>query len=501
MVLVALIFISTLAKHEDVVISKIKNIYRLTERDIEYENVDTINIRSCVNSFRNVGFMVFNTKNCSITLDVIIDPLMSKNGSQQENFKKLYNCQKIKIRNRKEIFDPLVELEQNKVYLGPKENRFIWFNFFTQDLHPGTYKSKITFINNKTSVVYKEIPLILQVVPIYLPKENPLSVNLWSYLDASTIDENKKQAVDDLHNHGANVFVLPYYLLPKYGFTKTHKMASGFEKLDNTFALFKCYGKYLIWLGLEFPDIRESNSVKFMSSEWKSEFRTWLTDIISYLLRKLGSFDNFAIYPIDEGNHGTISLLESVTPLIKQTNPNVLIYFNPGEKLTIAEIKRIAPYVDIWQPHISLIQKSNIRAFLKNTNKPIWTYSCAVSVRAFSPYAYYRLLPWRTWYYDLNGCGFWTYSVPEKDVWNDSDGRWGDNCVIYNRANGIIGSRRWETFAEGINDSKLLFIAREKIDEDILTALVKKVVEHPNNESFANEVRQEIISLILAKSK
>jgi len=500
MILIEIIFIFTLSRHENIIIWKVNNICGLTEQNLKYQNIDTINIRACVKSRHNIGIMASNLKPRSISLDILVDPLRSKNGKQFENFVKIYDCQKIKSRNGKQVFDPLVELVQNKISISPKENKFLWFTFSTQDLPPGIYESKVKFIDDQIYSVDKEIPLILDVVPIYLPKENPLSVNLWSYLDVSTIGEYREQAVVDLYNHGANVFVLPYYLLPHYGFSKAPRMAPDLRKLDSTLVLLKGYGKFLIWLGLEFPEIRESKDVKFMSSKWKSEFRVWLTDMIIYLLCELGSFDNFAIYPIDEGDRGTISILETVAPLIKQINPRVLIYFNPGSKRTLAEIKRVAPYVDIWQPHISLIQKSNIRTFLEKSNKPVWTYFCHTTIRALSPYTYYRLLPWQTWYYGLEGCGFWTYSVSEGNVWNDYDGRWGDNCVIYNGENGIIGSRRWEVFAEGINDSKLLFLAREKIDEDILTALVKKVVEHPNNESFANEVRQEIISLLLEQN-
>ena len=41
-------------------------------------------------------------------------------------------------------------------------------------------------------------------------------------------------------------------------------------------------------------------------------------------------------------------------------------------------------------------------------------------------------------------------------MWNDFDGRRPDFSVVYDRSGELFNSRRWEAFAEGIEDYKIM---------------------------------------------
>ena len=67
------------------------------------------------------------------------------------------------------------------------------------------------------------------------------------------------------------------------------------------------------------------------------------------------------------------------------------------------------------------------------------------------------MLAWWAWYYGARGVGFWSYSdTGGSSAWEDVDGRRPDWAVVYETPRGIVSSRRWEAFREGLEDYVLL---------------------------------------------
>jgi hypothetical protein len=53
--------------------------------------------------------------------------------------------------------------------------------------------------------------------------------------------------------------------------------------------------------------------------------------------------------------------------------------------------------------------------------------------------------------------GFWSYSDTNgSSAWDDIDGRRPDWAVVYESDKGVVSSRRWEAFREGLEDYALL---------------------------------------------
>jgi len=97
-----------------------------------------------------------------------------------------------------------------------------------------------------------------------------------------------------------------------------------------------------------------------------------------------------------------------------------------------------------------------------------WLYSNPKSpAKLASPLHDFRLLAWWAWHYGARGIGFWSYSDTNgSSAWDDLDSRRPDWAVVYESPDGIVSSRRWEAFREGLEDYALLYTrrtARERI--------------------------------------
>ena len=142
----------------------------------------------------------------------------------------------------------------------------------------------------------------------------------------------------------------------------------------------------------------------------------------------------------------------------------------------------------------------------KRTSAEIWRYNTIGNAKSLSPYAYYRLQPWRTWAAGDIGCAFWVYATGrQKQVCNGWDdftcgrGRW---SVVYDGGDApvdavgepLIPSRRWEAWREGVEDYEYLYtldsLIRRARDLQLPIGLWKKaesVLKESVTEVLANE--------------
>jgi hypothetical protein len=113
--------------------------------------------------------------------------------------------------------------------------------------------------------------------------------------------------------------------------------------------------------------------------------------------------------------------------------------------------------VDYWQPSL-LAVRGHLGDFFKGLQKEWWIYGNPKSpAKIGSPLHDYRLLAWWAWHYRASGVGFWSYSDTNgSSAWDDIDGRRPDWAVVYESDKGVVSSRRWEAFREGLEDYALL---------------------------------------------
>jgi len=89
---------------------------------------------------------------------------------------------------------------------------------------------------------------------------------------------------------------------------------------------------------------------EFMTPEWKSLFREWLTDWVAHMKDRGIGYDAFVMHPYDERGGPKV---QAMLKLIKDVDPKILVLFNSALGRTVEELEdNIAPYVDVWLPHL-----------------------------------------------------------------------------------------------------------------------------------------------------
>nr|MBA3611838.1 DUF4091 domain-containing protein [Nitrospirales bacterium] len=146
---------------------------------------------------------------------------------------------------------------------------------------------------------------------------------------------------------------------------------------------------------------------------------------------------------------------------VKQWNPSIQVYANPivlrNSPIEDSDLRDVDPLVDYWQPQLSALD-SPLGAFYQGLRKEWWLVSNPkMPAKLNSPLQEYRMLGWWAWHYGAKGVGFWAYSdTTGSSSWLDIDGYRADFAVVYESEEGIVSSRRWEAFREGLEDYRLL---------------------------------------------
>jgi hypothetical protein len=153
--------------------------------------------------------------------------------------------------------------------------------------------------------------------------------------------------------------------------------------------------------------------------------------------------------------------VKAVALAIKEWNPAVQVYTDlniyANPPIELSDLRDVQNLVDYWQPNV-LVVRSRLGDFFKELQKDWWIYGNPKSpAKLASPLHDYRMLAWWAWYYGASGVGFWSYSdTGGSSAWEDIDGRRPDWAVVYETPEGIVSSRRWEAFREGLEDYVLL---------------------------------------------
>jgi hypothetical protein len=130
--------------------------------------------------------------------------------------------------------------------------------------------------------------------------------------------------------------------------------------------------------------------------------------------------------------------------------------------------------VDIFQLNGPALT-STVISKLKERGKQVWAYAAVGGGKAGEPASFYRAQAWEAFALGVSGFGFWAYADVGQSgtAWDDTDDVRPDYAVIYEGHAGIISSKRWEAWREGVQDFALLSAALANARTDTERKAVK----------------------------
>lgn len=357
--------------------------------------------------------------------------------------------------------DPVVPLAEGPVVLAPGISKRIWLTFKTRGAayKPGLYTSNITIaVDGKKAAV---VPVELRIWPMRFPDQVSLHSNTWGYFDDPCIAGREAATARDLVEHYNTALTLNHRYLPKPKPDKNGHLTEplDFTKLDQMLAWNRECRLWLIWVGFEFGFGR-MGTPGFGTPAWRQAFTEYVTQVRDHLAEKGIGKKQFAWYWSDEpGGKRWEEYDYPASKLLKEIDPEMLVWANPTRRLSTAQFEAALPYVDIYCPSLGTLADKGVLDVCHRTREPSWMYVCA-SEKNCDPFAYYRWFSWKAWQLGLSGIGMWVYVDRNAATFSDySSGV--SYAMIYKGEKGVIGSKRWNAWRQGIADYEYLRMLRD----------------------------------------
>ena len=352
--------------------------------------------------------------------------------------------------------DAIVPLAEGPVILQPGTSKRIWLTFKTRgmDLKPGTYTSSIHIVAGSDDIA--SVPIQLRVWPLRFPDEVTLHSNSWGYFDDPCLAGREELAAQDLLDHYNTSLVLNHRYLPKPKPDRDGNLTEplDFTKLDQMLEWNPQCRLWLIWVGFEFG-FNRMGTPGFGTPAWENAFTQYVTQVRDHLAEKGVSRKQFAWYWSDEpGGERWEKYDHPASRLLKKIDPEMLVWADPNSSVSARQLEASLPFVDTYCPSVGTLNSKAVLDVCHRTKQKSWQYVCA-SEKNQNPFAYYRWMSWKAWKNGLGGIGMWVYVDLNAQTFSDYTSGV-SYAMIYKGEKGVIGSKRWDAWRQGIADYEYL---------------------------------------------
>lgn len=492
--------------------------------------------------YESTSFIIFNATTQPRAIKISASELKGKNGVIPQNNIILRYGEWVECNDGLMRPDAL-PLADGSVPVAAGTNRLFWITVKGDQTPAGEYTGSITLDDGEKITM----PLTVTVLPVSLPRPIPVSTYNWAYLNFAPTKANPEAAVTDLAAHYIDTAVIHPAQLPKFTFDSQGKItAKDYADFDTVIKLHQKAGikKFMLYCsfgdlgskaaGKPFGACSGTTNIVINTVEWKNAMRNMVTDWVAHLKQLGVNYNGFSFYPLDEaGDKLMDNGGQDVLATFKAADPKAQIFVNPTAYNTVAGMKRIAPYVDVWCPH--MVQKLDrelleFYASEQRAGKQIQCYNCAGPDKTFSPLAHYRKMLWQAWAYGLTGAGHWNYADTGSrsgnvSAWTDFDGDRNDYSIIYDsatapkhvtRKEAQIPSRRWEAWRDGVEDYAYLWMLKQAVEkakssgnnsaavnnaESVLKSSVAAVLENPADIAVYRSARRSVLEALAELNK
>lgn len=390
--------------------------------------------------------------------------------------------------SHKIIADALKPLKDHRLILRPGESKQIWITVLANDIEASQYKKTVVIkpLLHSTDLEMS-IDLQIKIWPVLFKESLQPFSNAWAYFEKSAIKIIPNMEVTkDLKRNHVNVAVLDPSQIPWPKITKTGSFNIDYSVSDRILKSNKLFTKKLFFFNFNNKSFRNlNNNIEFLTPQWKQLFTEWISAWVSHLKTQGLNINDYAFYPVDEPkNPEEIMYLKEVSKLIKDIEPTLSVYTTLGE-IGVTDLISLRDTVDIYQILVKSLGGAQ-HTTLKSLGKEVWLYTDN-GIKDSGPVSVYRSQAWKAFKSNATGIGFWAYADSGwsgGSSWSDFDGKRQDYSVIYETGKQIYSSKRWESWAEGIEDFVLLNQASKAIsnidEQNIFNEQLQKLSDQAN---------------------
>lgn len=365
--------------------------------------------------------------------------------------------------NGEQVADPIPALgDAGLVTISAHRSVKIWISVDTHGATPGNYRGKVLVAPLQPNVAAVEIPLVLEVQDLRLPRELPLTLCTWDYVPNHWFPTRSKEVLDDMGRHGVNVF--PRTTIPPARVAADGKLNIDWTTLDAELERLKGRGKILFHLNHPPIDF----AAKPTDDQKRGRELEYIRALRDHLTQHGRGYDDYAFYLLDEPglDYGpNIAILLDIGQLIRDADPKLLTYTDPVPGLSWKDFERIEPLVDVWAPNMRLVSgllSGDPRIERIRKAKTVWSYECVAQVKSLSPLRYNRANAWRAKYFGIGGIGFWTHSTIDVDQWLVGTSVNSEYALVY-PGELPVPSVRWEAARDGLEDVAAIDLLEQQI--------------------------------------
>ncbi len=388
--------------------------------------------------------------------------------------------------------DALLPVSSGRVSVPMGETRQLWI-----DVAAGTVARELNLTLavrlRAASGAEKTLSRPLLIYPLGANPKPPFTV-VWGYLDQIPIRGRPREASLDMQTHGVTSAVIPAGDLPWPEPGSSGEMAANtYRTYANVMQHLKGHDEFLFFLSLnEDSGYRARLGTDVLSDRWQRVFAVWIREWTNWLKREGIDPARYAFYPVDEPDTpADLATLVAISRLLKSIDPAFRIYTTLHDPAGLTE--EVIDAVDVFQLN-GLALDRELSDRLKARGKTVGSYATAGGGKAGSPGPFYRAQGWRAFASGLDGFGFWSYADTgvSGTAWNDIDDVEPDYAVVYDGKGGIVTSKRWEAWREGVQDYHLLSAAWQAASSAATKTLVLELARQAEARGYGTAELSEL---------
>jgi len=451
-------------------------------------DTDNIDVTVARNDKEAINLLVSNLS--GDTMIFRVEPDLQLTG-QEHNFQKMFKLREgiMSLDYFGSIYaDALPTMnEANILSVPPGETRLIWVEVKTE-LPAGKYSWNLTLVPVNFRGESKKITIEANVLAYRFPDRLP--VDVWTagpYTKSWVTSKDKheplphpvflrKEMLKTAAEYNIN-WILSY----EPPFAKALKKTGGKayishdkadyiqeEKLLKEYGLKWCYGyegykdfvRQLNTYGVN-GTILDNPEIARLYGEF---IATWT----GFLEAEGVDFNDFYVRLTDEPPAALFDELACAAQVIKRASPKMRILWTIGSHSKLEDLKKLAPYADLWvvsEPRISTQPgAAEELAFYKQSNKPFWGYQCSYYGNMEKLLRYYRYRGIIAFMLGASGMHHWAFNYWVNNDWQSRVTGQSNNptcCLFYHGDTGVVPTIRAEAYREAAEDLYILSEAKK----------------------------------------